>query len=122
MNTEESAKLGYGKYDRVNKAVDSGTLDARDLVITRDTSEFIYIRDDLSQQVIRPRLRCFDDLFTALTELNNSADTYAGQFVCIKNSDGDYEPYMVQQGTSNFEVEPMVQTQAPAAGISWVRF
>lgn len=122
MPTEDSAKLGYGKYDRVNKAVDSGTLDARDLVITRDTSEFIYIRDDLSQQVIRPRLRCFDDIFTALTELNNSADTYAGQFVCIKNENGDYEPYMVQQGTSNFEVQPMVQSQVPATTISWVRF
>ena len=122
MPNEESAKLGYGKYDRVNKAVDSGTLDARDLVITRDTSEFIYIRDDLSQQVIRPRLRCFDDVFTALNELNNSADTYAGQFVCIKNESGDYEPYVVQQGTSVFEVQPIVQAQAPTANIQWVRF
>jgi len=69
------------------------------LVITKDTSEFIYIRDDLSRQVIRPRLRCFDDVFTAINELNKSQDTYAGQFVCIKNEQGDYEPYMVQQGT-----------------------
>lgn len=122
MISEESAKLGYGKYDRVNTAVDSGTLDARDLVITRDTSEFIYIRDDLSQQVIRPRLRCFDNLLTALSELNSSGDTYAGQFICIKNDGGEYEPYIVQQGTSTFEVQPLITSQTPTVGISWVRF
>lgn len=122
MTTEESAKLGYGNYERVNTAVGQGKLDARDLVITKDTSEFIYIRDDLSRQVIRPRLRCFDDVFTAINELNKSQDTYAGQFVCIKNEHGDYEPYMVQQGTSIFEVRPMITQQQPATGISWVRF
>lgn len=122
MTTEESAKLGYGNYERVNTAVNDGKLDARDLIITKDTSEFIYIRDDLSRQVIRPRLRCFDDVFTAINELNKSPDTYAGQFVCIKNEAGDYEPYMVQKGTSIFEVRPMVQSQEPAAAIQWVRF
>ena len=122
MTTEESAKLGYGNFERVNTAVNQGKLDARDLIITKDTSEFIYIRDDLSRQVIRPRLRCFDDIFTAINELNKSQDTYAGQFVCIKNEQGDYEPYMVQKGTSIFEVRPMMTSQEPTAGISWVQF
>jgi len=118
---KKSAKLGYGPAARIDTAVQSGVLDANDIVITEDTSEFIYLKDDGSQQVIRPRLRCFDTIVAATEALNASTDTYAGQQVMIKDSDGDYAIYIVQVNSLNqYEVTPL--PTATGTGLEWVRF
>lgn len=54
------SKLGYGNSTDVDSAIENGVIDGKDLVITKDTSEFIYIRDDKTKQIIRPRERLFD--------------------------------------------------------------
>ena len=55
-----TSKLGYGNAENLDTAITNGIIDEKDLVITKDTSEFYYIRDDKSKQAIRPRTRVFD--------------------------------------------------------------
>nr|DAM79818.1 MAG TPA: hypothetical protein [Caudoviricetes sp.] len=114
-------KFGYGNANNIDTAVESGTLDERDLVLTKDTSELIYIKDDKTQQKIRPRVRTFTSTEDAVTELNKSSDTYAGQPISIKNSaDGKYYPYTVQQGASSFVIEPVISNTG--SGFTWTEF
>jgi hypothetical protein len=114
-------KFGYGNVNNIDTAVESGTLDERDLVLTKDTSELIYIKDDKTQQKIRSRVRTFTSTEDAVTELNKSSDTYAGQPISIKNSvDGKYYPYTVQQGASSFVIEPVISNTG--SGFTWTEF
>ena len=55
-----TSKLGYGNAENLDTAIANGIIDEKDLVITKDTSEFYYIRDDKSKQAIRPRTHVFD--------------------------------------------------------------
>ena len=44
------SKLGYGDAEDVEAAIALGLIDGKDMVITKDTSELIYVRDDLTVQ------------------------------------------------------------------------
>ena len=102
-------KFGYGNANNIDTAVESGTLDERDLVLTKDTSELIYIKDDKTQQKIRPRVRTFTSTEDAI------------QPISIKNSaDGKYYPYTVQQGASSFVIEPVISNTG--SGFTWTEF
>ena len=90
------SKLGYGNASDIATAIESGKLDGRDLVVTKDTSEIIYIKDDKTQQALRPRMLLFNSPGEAITALNKNSDTYAGQFVMIRDDNGKYQPYTVQ--------------------------
>ena len=114
------SKLGYGHASDIATAIESGKLDGRDLVVTKDTSEIIYIKDDKTQQALRPRNLLFNSPGEAITALNKNSDTYAGQFVMIRDDNGKYQPYTVQtSGDSSFVVEPTVTANA---GFVWQEF
>lgn len=108
MATAKYSKLGYGNAEDVEAAIALGLLDGKDLIITKDTSEFMYVRDDLSVQKVTPRTRIFETVTEANTALNNDEATYAGQTVMIKNENGKYAPWVVQKSasTGRFLVEP----------------
>ena len=115
-----SGSGGYGNAENLDTAITNGIIDEKDLVITKDTSEFYYIRDDKSKQAIRPRTRVFDSNGQANEQLNNSSDTYAGQTVMIKNTAGKYEPWIVQLlDTGKFAVEPF---NTASTGFVWQEF
>ena len=106
------SKLGYGNADDVDTAIANGILDGKDIVITRDSSEFIYIRDDKTKQVIRPRTRRFSSADEAIIALNTDDDSYAGQTVMILDEHGKYSPYIVQRSKAGqFIVEPFGVSQ-----------
>lgn len=115
-----TSKLGYGNAESLDTAITNGIIDEKDLVITKDTSEFYYIRDDKSKQAIRPRTHVFDSNGQANEQLNNSSDTYAGQTVMIKNTSGKYEPWIVQLlDTGKFAVEPFNTASEHDGGDQW---
>ena len=117
------SKLGYGNFEGIDAAVESGVLNGKDIVITKDTSELVYIRDDNSKQIIRSRVRRFESESEALEAVNGSLDSYAGQIVSIKNESGKYVPYTVQNDTENtgkFVVEQIVTSGS--AGFAWQEF
>lgn len=116
------SKLGYGNYDNIDAAISEGKLNGKDIVITKDTSELVYLRDDNTKQVIRGRVARFASEALALDALNAAADTYAGQIVMIL-SDGKYIPYIVQDDAENpgkYLVEQSVSTVN--TGFIWQEF
>lgn len=120
---DSTMEFGYGNASAIDEAIESGTLDEKDLVLTKDTSELIYIKSDKTKQFIRPRVLCFDSESDALTALNQNSDTYAGQPIAIKNSsDGKYYPYTVQQGASSYTVEPVASITTSGSGMTWKEF
>ena len=121
--SKKGMKLGYGNYSHIDSALESEKIDARDIVITDDTSELLYIRDDLSKQLIRPRVQRFPNILTAINELNSAADTYAGAIVMVLNGSGEYEPYIVQNGTEGYELQPFPSiTIGGGSGLVWEQF
>lgn len=118
---QNGAKLGYGKATNIDTAIKNKVVDVHDLIITSDTSEFMYIKDDSTAQTIRTRNRCFDTIVDATEQLNASTDTYAGQIVMIKDSDGEYEIYTVQQDASgSWEVKAL--PTSTGGSLQWVYF
>lgn len=115
------SKLGYGNAEDIEVAIALGIIDEKDIVITKDTSELKYIRDDLSVQTIRPRNLLFDTVSDANKVLNDSTESYAGQTVMIKNEKGKYAPWVVHQNTSagRFLVEPFSASQT---SFQWTEF
>lgn len=114
------SKLGYGNYGDIDAAVTSGKLDGKDLVITKDTSELIYIKDDGSKQVIQSKTQLFDTVEAATTAINASSETYAGKSVGIKDENGKYQIYIVQTGETGFVVEPIIESIE--TGFVWQEF
>ena len=105
----------------IDAAIALGLIDERDMIITKDTSELKYVRDDLSVQTIRPRNLMFNTVSEANKALNNSEDSYAGQTVMIKDNKGKYAPWVVQQSasTGRFLVEPFIVSQT---NFQWTEF
>lgn len=118
---KEYSKLGYGNDEDIDAAIALGLIDERDMIITKDTSELKYVRDDLSVQTIRPRNLMFNTVSEANKTLNNSEDSYAGQTVMIKDNKGKYAPWVVQQSasTGRFLVEPFIVSQT---NFQWTEF
>lgn len=114
------SKLGYGRYSNIDTAIANGKLDGKDIVITSDTSELIYIRDDKTKQIIRSRIQRFDSENDAKIYLNSASDTYAGQLVAIKDDSQKYQIYTVQPGESGFDVESIISSID--AGFIWEEF
>lgn len=73
------SKLGYGNAKDVEAAIALGLIDGKDLIITKDTSEFIYVRDDLSIQKVAPRTLCFDSIPAANEAINQNDATYVSR-------------------------------------------
>lgn len=114
------SKLGYGNLANLDTAITDGKIDGKDIVITKDTSEFYYIRDDKTKQAIRPRPAMYNSVSAAETGLAAASDTFAGQTVMIRGEDGKYEPYIVQdKAEGGFQVEAL---GGVGGGFVWQEF
>lgn len=90
---DKSAKLAYGSYAQINDKIRDGAIDEHDIVFTSDTSEIVYIKGDLSPQVMKSRIELFDNIDSAVNTLNHRASSYPGQPVGIRGTDGNYDLY-----------------------------
>lgn len=90
---DKSAKLAYGSYAQINDKIRDGAIDEHDIVFTSDTSEIVYIKSDLSPQVMKSRIELFDNIDSAINTLNHRASSYPGQPVGIRGTDGNYDLY-----------------------------
>lgn len=90
---DKSAKLAYGSYAQINDKIRDGAIDEHDIVFTSDTSEIVYIKSDLSPQVMKSRIELFDNIDSAVNTLNHRSSSYPGQPVGIRGTDGNYDLY-----------------------------
>lgn len=104
----EHSKFVYKNFDEIQSSINSGELDAWDLVLSKDTKEFILIKDNLELAPIKSKLYRFLDVDSAEIQLNASTDTYGGQLVAILSDSGSYEGYIVnQKSNGRFKVDPL---------------
>lgn len=122
MNNQNDlyTKLGYGKSGDVDKAIEDGVLDGRDLVITKDTEELMFIDDEKQIHTIRSKPLIFESENEALQYINNSSNSekiYLGQQIVIKTNN-EYVTYTIQKGNNDdYVVKSMV-----AGGLVWQTF
>lgn len=108
MAYQNHSKFTYKNHDEIQQCINSGELNAWDLVLCKDTKEFILIKDDLSLHSVKSKVYRFLDVESAENALNESEDTYAGQLVSIVNKRGTYEAYVVnQRANGSFKVDPV---------------
>ena len=77
------AKNGYMRYASIPLKIQSGEIDAYDIIYTTDTHEAYVISPELEPWAVRSRVYVFDSVENANTQLNVNTDTYIGQIVSI---------------------------------------
>ena len=95
-SAKNRSRYGYLNLADIQDRIDSGKLDAYDLIYTKDTHECYILTEDLEQVQIKSRVYQFPTEEEALLYLNAATDTYEGQLVAIKKKDR-YKAYIVNK-------------------------
>lgn len=103
------SKFVYKNYDEIQDSINSSELNAWDLILCKDTKEFLLIKEDLSLAPIKSKIYRYVDIESAEKQLNTLSDTYAGQIVAVLNEKtGCYEAYIVNQKINGqFKLDPL---------------
>lgn len=109
-NYIDHSKFVYRNFDEIQDSINSGELDSWDLVLSKDTKEFILIKEDLTLAPIKSKVYRYSDTIEAEEKLNNASDTYPGQIVAVLSPSGVYEGYIVnQKSNGRFKVDPLAE-------------
>ena len=103
LKSSQRAKFFYINRAEVEKLIEKGKIDANDIVYTKDTHENIFIGSDLSINPVRSKVYCYEDVDSAVEDLNNTPDTYEGQIVSIKTGE-KYKGYIVNKTNESYTV------------------
>ena len=103
---EGRAKYGYMSSASIPLKIQSGEIDAYDIVYTTDTHENYVISPNLEPLAVRSRVYVFDSVENANTLLNVNTDTYIGQIVAIL-CNNTYRGYIVNSVDGQFTVTPL---------------
>lgn len=95
-SAKNRSRYGYLNLADIQDRIDSGKLDAYDLIYTKDTHECYILTEDLEQVPIKSRVYQFPTEEEALLYLNAATDTYEGQLVAIKKKNR-YKAYIVNK-------------------------
>lgn len=95
-SAKNRSRYGYLNLADIQDRIDSGKLDAYDLIYTKDTHECYILTEDLKQVPIKSRVYLFPTEEEALLYLNAATDTYEGQLVAIKKKNR-YKAYIVNK-------------------------
>lgn len=95
-SAKNRSRYGYLNLADIQDRIDSGKLDAYDLIYTKDTHECYILTEDLEQVPIKSRVYQFPTEEEALLYLNAATDTYEGQLVAIKKNNR-YKAYIVNK-------------------------
>lgn len=108
MDYTNHSKFLYSNVDDIQKAINSSEINANDIVISKDSQEFILIKEDLTLLPIKSRIYRFTDTEKAEAVLNTNLDTYEGQLVAVLSSKGTYEGYIVNKNIEGrFYINPL---------------
>lgn len=103
-------KIAYGPLFNLDSAVETGVLDGGDILITSDLNEHIFIEPETDKAIhVQSVLLRFDDITTANAYINTDNQTYPGKQVMIKDEDGLYQPFIIQESNNIFFVTPVVE-------------
>ena len=103
---EGRAKYGYMSSASIPLKIQSGEIDAYDIIYTTDTHEAYVISPELEPWAVRSRVYVFDSVEEANEQLNANTDTYIGQIVAVLCND-TYRGYIVNSVDGQFTVTPL---------------
>lgn len=103
LKSSQRAKFFYINRNEIEKLIEKGKIDENDIVYTKDSHENIFIGSDLSINPVHSKVYCYEDVDSAIENLNNASDTYEGQIVSIKTGD-KYKGYIVNKIGENYTV------------------
>ena len=107
MSGRTRSRFAYLNVDDIQNEINNGTLDAYDIVYTKDTHENLIITPDLSTISVGSRIYRFLDAKSAEEFLNMASDTYEGQIVAVVYND-HYVGYIVNKNSSGlYYVTPL---------------
>ena len=105
-------QIGYLPKDQIQTKINSGDLDAYDVVYTNDTWECLFITPELELKPVRGRVKTYNSVQEAEIDINQSADTYEGQLVAIK-SDLVFRAYIVNRNSIHYYLVPSWENPEP---------
>lgn len=110
---EYHSRFIFADRDKIQDAINQNIINENDIVICKDTKEFIYIDDNFNLVTVKSRVNRYTSVEQAIEELNKNADTYASQIVAILDTRGHYQGYMVNQDNNGkYIVEPISITES----------
>lgn len=98
------SRFVYANYKEIQSAIEAKKIDANDIIFCKDTHEMIVVRPDLSLFNTHSKIYLFDSEADATEKLNVATDTYAGQLVAIKDTNGKYRAYIVNKEDDKYVV------------------
>ena len=118
---EGRAKYGYMSSASIPLKIQSGEIDAYDIIYTTDTHEAYVISPELEPWAVRSRIYVFDSVENANTLLNVNTDTYIGQIVSILVDD-KYKGYIVNRDSlGNYYVDKLTEDDISKNGIVYLK-
>lgn len=103
----DHSKFIYQNYDDIQDGINSGAINAWDVILCKDTKEMLLIKDDLSVFPIKSKVYRFLNVESAEQALNQASDSYPGQIVSIIYNH-EYTGYIVNQNAlGRFYVTPL---------------
>lgn len=110
---EYHSRFIFADRDKIQDAINQNIINENDIVICKDTKEFIYIDNNFNLVTVKSRVHRYTSVEQAIEELNKNADTYASQIVAILDTRGHYQGYMVNQDNNGkYIVEPISITES----------
>lgn len=98
-------RLGYGDEGKILSAIEAGVLDGADLIVTKDTRRFAFVRpSDKSVLFGKSKLETFDSIEEANTYAASDKSAYAGELISVLVND-KYKTYRLQSAGSGYEIE-----------------
>ena len=115
------SKNGYMRYASIATKIQSGEIDAYDVIFTTDTHENYVISPELEPWVVRSRVYVFDSVEEANTQLNANTGTYVGQIVSIV-IDGKYKGHIVNRDSDGkYYVSKLTEGDIPESGVIYIK-
>lgn len=93
---ENTIRFGWLNYDEMIEAINSGYLNEYDICFTKDTHEQYIIDGKLNPTSIKSRLRIYASVESAITDINSTKQTYAGEILSIRDGE-KFIAYVVNQ-------------------------
>lgn len=106
MNNKSHSRFALINKTDIETALTDGKIDENDILITKDTGEFILISSDHELKPITSRTYTYNSVEEALKVLNEREDTYVGQVVAIWDGK-QYAGYVVNYRNGKYQTDPL---------------
>ncbi len=97
-------KLGYGKKEDIQTAINKGLLDGGDLIITKDSKELAFIPPSNDKILfVKGKLESFNSIEDAKNYANSDSSAYEGEIITVIGDTA--KTYRLQKAETGYRLE-----------------